>query len=76
MTNATPIVTGFKHGSLQGNLPSTIQKTSLTGDTNTIVSFQLQAEVLHNTSEEKTESVEALFGQNGSGTPPPTETNI
>ena len=60
MNNTSPIPTGFKQGSQQGNQPSIIQKTSLSGDTNTIVSFQLQAEAIHNTSDEKIESAERV----------------
>ena len=60
MNNTSPIPIGFKQGSQQGSQPSTIQKTSLSGDTNIIVSFQLQAEAIHNTSDEKIESAEKV----------------
>ena len=75
MNSTSPISTGFKQGSQQGSQPSIIQKTSLSGDTNTIVSFQLQAEAFHNTSDEKIESVETLSSQDKLSIPPEGEHN-
>ena len=63
MNSVFPTVNGAKHDSLQGSFPSTIQKTSFSGDTDTITSFQLQAEVFHSTSAENTETVETAFYQ-------------